>query len=67
MDNFNKIAMKAILLSGGPKIPWATKAPMIFNLDGNKHKFLQNVAKMNILLISFKFSTKQGQTGSCGV
>ena len=28
----------------------------------NKHKFVQKVAKKNILLISFKFSTKQGQT-----
>ena len=28
----------------------------------NKHKFVQKVAKKNILLISFEFSTKQGQT-----
>ena len=32
------------------------------NIETNKHKFVQKVAKKNILLISFEFSAKQGQT-----
>ena len=32
----------------------------------NKHKFVQKVAKKNIILISFEISAKLGQTGPNG-